>query len=231
MTLQLVGIHAQFDGRPLYQNLHLTVDTGEIVSLVGPSGSGKSTLLRIIAGIERPLNGRVILNERDITDLAIHRRGIGMVFQDNQLFPHLDVAKNIGYGLKVSRRSPSTSVERMLELIGLGGFASRRVDTLSGGEAKRVALARSLIVEPRVLLLDEPAAGVPEGEREEILEAVAALPKDVTVVLIEHDMDMVFRFAERLSVLVAGAVLTEGTVDEIKADPRVKAVYLGEGEP
>ncbi|NDC45791.1 MAG: ABC transporter ATP-binding protein, partial [Actinobacteria bacterium] len=132
MTLQLVGIHAEYDGRPLYRNLSLTVDTGEIVSLVGPSGSGKSTLLRIIAGIEQAKKGRVVLNDRDITALPIHRRGIGMVFQDNQLFPHLDVAHNIGYGLRMNRGSSSASVAEMLELIGLSDFGTRRVDTLSG---------------------------------------------------------------------------------------------------
>ena len=117
MTLQLVDVAVEYDGRFLYRNASLTVDTGEIVSLVGPSGSGKSTLLRIIAGIETPSHGRVLLDGRDITDVPIHRRGIGMVFQDNQLFPHLDVAGNIGYGLRMNRhRSPDRVDERATRL-------------------------------------------------------------------------------------------------------------------
>ena len=200
MTLQLVGIHAEYGGRPLYRNLSLTVDTGEIVSLVGPSGSGKSTLLRIIAGIEQAKKGRVVLNGRDITTLPIHRRGIGMVFQDNQLFPHLDVAHNIGYGLRMNRGSSSASVAEMLELIGLSDFGGRRVDTLSGGEAKRVALARSLIVKPQVLLLDEPLTGLDAELHERLLSDIGAILRasGTTVVHVTHDMDEARTLSQRV---------------------------------
>ena len=200
MTLHLVGIHAEYDGRPLYRNLSLTVDTGEIVSLVGPSGSGKSTLLRIIAGIEQPKQGRIVLNDHDITASPIHRRGIGMVFQDNQLFPHLDVAHNIGYGLRMNRGSSSASVAEMLELIGLSDFGARRVDTLSGGEAKRVALARSLIVKPQVLLLDEPLTGLDAELHERLLSDIGAILRasGTTVVHVTHDMDEARTLSQRV---------------------------------
>lgn len=197
MTLQLLDITAQYDRRVLYRNVSLTVETGEIVSLVGPSGSGKSTLLRIIAGIEEPEHGRVLLDGRDITELPIHRRGIGMVFQDNQLFPHLNVAGNIGYGLRMNTQSSPTRVEEMLELIGLPGFGQRRVDTLSGGEAKRVALARSLIVNPQVLLLDEPLTGLDTELHDRLLDDISKILRasKTTVVHVTHD----FREATALS--------------------------------
>ena len=190
MTLQLLDIAAQYEGRVLYRNLSLTVETGEIVSLVGPSGSGKSTLLRIIAGIEEPVDGRVLLDGRDITELPIHRRGIGMVFQDNQLFPHLNVAGNIGYGLRMNRQLSPSRVQEMLDLIGLPGFGVRRVDTLSGGEAKRVALARSLIVEPQVLLLDEPLTGLDTELHDRLLEDISKILRSskTTVVHVTHDL-------------------------------------------
>jgi len=189
MTLQLLDIAAQYEGRVLYRNLSLTVETGEIVSLVGPSGSGKSTLLRIIAGIEEPVDGRVLLDGRDITELPIHRRGIGMVFQDNQLFPHLNVAGNIGYGLRMNRQLSPSRVQEMLELIGLPGFGVRQVDTLSGGEAKRVALARSLIVNPQVLLLDEPLTGLDTELHDRLLEDISKILRasKTTVVHVTHD--------------------------------------------
>ena len=190
MTLQLLDITAQYDGRVLYRNLSLTVDTGEIVSLVGPSGSGKSTLLRIIAGIEEPEYGQVLLDGRDITDLPIHRRGIGMVFQDNQLFPHLDVARNIGYGLRMNKQPSPSRVEEMLELIGLPGFGLRQVDTLSGGEAKRVALARSLIMNPQVLLLDEELTGLDTELHDRLLGDISKILRTskTTVVHVTHDL-------------------------------------------
>lgn len=200
MTLQLIDIGAEFDGRALYRNLSLTVDTSEIISLVGPSGSGKSTLLRIVAGIESPTNGTVVIDGRDVTHTPIHRRGIGMVFQDNQLFPHLDVAENIGYGLRMRKLRTSRTVQEMLDVIGLPGFEKRRVDTLSGGEAKRVALARSLIVEPQVLLLDEPLTGLDADLHERLLGDIAEILRTAgtTVVHVTHDMEEATRLSARV---------------------------------
>ncbi len=212
MTLQLLDIAAQYEGRVLYRNLSLTVETGEIVSLVGPSGSGKSTLLRIIAGIEEPVDGGVLLDGRDITEVPIHRRGIGMVFQDNQLFPHLNVAGNIGYGLRMKKRVSPSRVEEMLELIGLPGFGVRQVDTLSGGEAKRVALARSLIVEPQVLLLDEPLTGLDTELHDRLLEDISKILRSskTTVVHVTHDLREATTLSSRI---VQITMLDSRTVD------------------
>jgi thiamine transport system ATP-binding protein len=205
MTLQLLDITAQYDGRVLYRNVSLTVETGEIVSLVGPSGAGKSTLLRIIAGIEEPEHGRVLLDGRDITELPIHRRGIGMVFQDNQLFPHLNVAGNIGYGLRMNKQSSPSRIEEMLELIGLPGFGQRRVDTLSGGEAKRVALARSLIVNPQVLLLDEPLTGLDTELHDRLLDDISKILRasKTTVVHVTHDLREATTLSSRIVQITA----------------------------
>lgn len=141
----------------------LSVAAGEIVGLLGPSGSGKSTLLRAVAGLEAPRAGQVLLDGADITRVPVHKRGIGMVFQDGQLFPHRNVAGNIAYGLEVAhveRKERERRVDEMLELVGLAGYGQRRIDQLSGGQAQRVALARSLAPAPRLLLLDEPLSAL-----------------------------------------------------------------------
>ncbi len=217
MTLRLVDIGAAYEGRTLYRRLSLSVETGEIVSLVGPSGSGKSTLLRIVAGIERPVSGIVEIDGRDVTSLPIHRRGVGIVFQDNQLFPHLDVAGNVGYGLRVTGRSSSERVAEVLALVGLSGFEARRVDTLSGGEAKRVALARTLVTTPRVLLLDEPLTGLDAQLHDRLLADISRLLTSLhtTVVHVTHDMAEATALSTRV---VHIAQLDAGSVSSPEAD-------------
>jgi thiamine transport system ATP-binding protein len=202
-VLEVRDITVAFDGPPVLRGASLSVDDAEVVALLGPSGSGKSTLLRVIAGLVVPTSGSVHLDGRDITRVPTHRRGIGMVFQDEQLFPHRDVAANIGFGLKmqgVPAPDRDRRVDAMLELVGLRGFARRHVTNLSGGEAKRVALARSLAPSPRALLLDEPLTGLDRelhdrlaGELGRILRQAAT-----TTLLVTHDRDEATTLADRV---------------------------------
>ena len=189
--------------RAVLDGVSLHVDDGEIVAVLGPSGAGKSTLLRVIAGLIRPDSGVVALEGIEITGRPAHVRNIGMMFQDEQLFPHLDVAANIAFGPRMHRWSASSTRERVDELlgvVGLAGFAERRVDRLSGGEKKRVALARSLAPRPAVLLLDEPLTGLDRelhdrliGELGEVLRTTAT-----TAVLVTHDRDEAAALAGRV---------------------------------
>jgi thiamine transport system ATP-binding protein len=181
----------------------LSVDDGEIVALLGPSGSGKSTLLRVIAGIVQPDHGTVTIGGTDVTAVPTHRRDVGMVFQDEQLFPHLDVGANIAFGLRmagVPKAERRTRVDELLSLIGLDGFAGRSIERLSGGEAKRVALARSLAPAPAVLLLDEPLSGLDHdlatrlaGELGAVLRSTAT-----TSVWVTHDHEEAQLVADRV---------------------------------
>ncbi len=191
------AVEAVLDGVSLH------VDKGEIVAVLGPSGAGKSTLLRVIAGLIRPDSGVVMLDDVDITDRPAHLRNIGMMFQDEQLFPHLDVAANVAFGPRMHRWSASSIAERveeLLNIVGLAGFGERRVDRLSGGEKKRVALARSLAPRPAVLLLDEPLTGLDRelhdrliGELGDVLRTTAT-----TAVLVTHDRDEAAALAGRV---------------------------------
>jgi thiamine transport system ATP-binding protein len=191
--LELIDISVQFEGAPFLRGVNLSVARGEIVTLVGPSGSGKTTLLRVISGLEAPSEGQILIDGRDVTTLRPHRRHVGMVFQDNQLFPHLTVAGNVGYALRIERTDRDVreqTVRDMLHLVGLDGFEDRRVDRLSGGEAKRVAVARSLAASPAVLLLDEPLTGLDAALHDRMLADLAGLIRlrGTTVVHVTHDI-------------------------------------------
>ena len=181
----------------------LTVGDGEIVALLGPSGSGKSTLLRVVAGIVQPDRGTVAIDGTDITEVPTHRRGVGMVFQDEQLFPHLDVGANVAFGLRMSgvpQAERRTRVDELLSLIGLDGFAGRSIERLSGGEAKRVALARSLAPAPAVLLLDEPLSGLDEDLAVHLAGELGAVLRSTgtTSIWVTHDHDEAQMVADRV---------------------------------
>jgi thiamine transport system ATP-binding protein len=203
MMLELVDIAVDFNGVPFLRHVNLSVKRGEIVSLVGPSGSGKSTLLRVISGLEAPSAGRIVIDGHDMTTVAPHRRPVGMVFQDNQLFPHLTVGNNVAYALRIARVDRATrqnTVREMLQLVGLEGFEDRHIERLSGGEAKRVAVARALAANPGVLLLDEPLTGLDAALHDRMLGDLAQLlrARDTTVVHVTHDMDEAAAFASRI---------------------------------
>jgi thiamine transport system ATP-binding protein len=205
-VLRVDDVTVRFDRTTVLDGVDLDVAAGEIVALLGPSGSGKSTLLRVIAGILPVDAGRVLLDGVDITNEPTHRRSVGMVFQDEQLFPHLDVADNVGFGLRmagVAKHERSARVAELLGVVGLSGFASRTVDGLSGGERKRVAVARSLAPRPKLLLLDEPLTGLDKalhdrlaGEVRDILAGTA-----ITALWVTHDRDEASVVASRVVAL------------------------------
>jgi thiamine transport system ATP-binding protein len=200
--LTVDGVTVRFDQRVVLHEACLTAARGEIVALLGPSGAGKSTLLRVIAGLLVPDAGTVLVDGRDVTDVAAHRRRVGLMFQDEQLFPHLDVAANIGFGMRMRHASSAaigTRVGELLRQVGLDGFGSRRVANLSGGEAKRVALARALAADPAVLLLDEPLTGLDRELHDRLMHELAALLRSsgTTAVLVTHDRDEATTIAHR----------------------------------
>ena len=243
-VLETKGLVKQFGGITATNDVTLSVQKGARHALIGPNGAGKTTIINLLTGVLRPTAGAIMLEGKDITHLEPHKRvqlGIARTFQINQLFADLTPLETIG--LAVSERmelgrqwwrivgSKSVVVEESVEILQrfqLADVMDERTGNLPYGKQRLLEIALAIACRPNVLLLDEPAAGVPEAERRDILDAVAALPDDVTVLLIEHDMDIVFSFADRISVLVNGALFVEGPPQEVAADPRVKAVYLGE---
>ena len=204
--LTVDDVSVSFAETAVLDGVSLEIERGDVVALLGPSGSGKSTLLRVIAGIIRPDAGRVEIDGVDVTTVPTHLRSVGMVFQDEQLFPHLDVGDNVAFGLRMAGMGKTQRHERadeLLALVGLVGFASRSVDRLSGGEAKRVALARSLAPEPSVLLLDEPLTGLDRGLRDRVAEELGHVLKhaSTTAVWVTHDPDEAATVADRVVTL------------------------------
>nr|WP_295777087.1 ABC transporter ATP-binding protein [Rhodoferax sp.] len=245
-VLSAQGLVMQFGGITATNNVTLDLHQGARHALIGPNGAGKTTLINLLTGVLQPSSGKIVLDGEDITTLAPHqrvRRGMVRTFQINQLFDTLTpletlamvVSQQQGLGGKWWRALGSSAkvterCEQLLEQFHLTAVMAQETRVLAYGKRRLLEIAIALACEPRVLLLDEPVAGVPAGEREELLQTVAALPADVSILLIEHDMDLVFSFAKRMTVLVNGAVLTEGDPDAIANDPRVKAVYLGHGD-
>ena len=240
------GLVKRFGGITATDNVTLELKRGARHALIGPNGAGKTTLINLLTGVLDPTEGRITLLGQDITRLAPHqrvRRGLVRTFQINQLFNSMTplqtlamvVSQREGLGAswwQALGKSTQTAqrCDQLLEQFHLTDVMHLRTELLAYGKRRLLEIAIALACEPSVLLLDEPVAGVPAGEREELLQTVAALPQDVSVLLIEHDMDLVFSFATRMTVLVNGAVLTEGDPQAIANDPRVKAVYLGTGE-
>ncbi len=201
--LEIDKVSIIYDSSQLFANLSLTIQRHEIVALTGPSGSGKTTLLRCIAGLESISTGSIRLDGLDITNQPAHLRNIGMVFQDNQLFPHLTVGQNIAYSLKIKRVSKKITdqkVREVLSLVGLTHLIDRTITNLSGGEAKRVAVARALIAEPQVLLLDEPLTGLDIDLHGRLLEDLSKLlrARGTTVLHVTHDKAEASAFADRV---------------------------------
>jgi branched-chain amino acid transport system ATP-binding protein len=227
------------------RGISLTLPQGERYALIGPNGAGKTTLINLITGMLTPDGGRIFLGGEDITALkpdARVKRGLVRTFQINTLFPHLTPLESVMLAIAERRgaagvwwkglpayRQDADEAYSILKSLKLGTVAYRATRELAYGQQRLLEIALALATRPKVLLLDEPAAGVPEEESAELFSVIAELSKDIAILFIEHDMNVVFRFASRVIVMVGGAILVEGTPAEIAADPRVREVYLGKG--
>lgn len=223
-SLTVRGVSKAFGDLTVLDGVDLAVEDGSTLALLGPSGSGKSTLLRIVAGLDQPDAGSVHLGSDDVTHRPAHRRGVGVVFQDQALFPHLDVAGNVGFGLRmagVDRGERSVRVADALGAVGLSGYERRDPATLSGGEAQRVALARALAPRPAVVLLDEPLAALDQLLRERLLVELRSLfdDLDVTVVAVTHDPTEAAALGDRIAVLLDGRIAQVGAPGAVIAAP------------
>jgi len=222
----------------------LALPVGARHALIGPNGAGKTTFVNLLTGLYAPSAGRVWLGDTDVTDLPMHhrvRRGLVRTFQINTLFAGLTVIESVvlaicertgvahvWYRTVASCSAQIREAEQLLDRLRLGEVANTLTRNLPYGKQRLLEIALALAMQPKILLLDEPASGIPAADSAEVFEVIAQLPGDVTVLFIEHDMELVFRFAQRIAVLVDGRLLTEGTPTEIAADQRVRDVYLGE---
>ncbi len=222
--LELIDIHKSYEDKPLLNGISAVVSAGETVCLLGPSGSGKSTLLRIIAGLETPAQGRVSWDGDDLASVPVHRRGFGLVFQDYALFPHMDVAGNVAFGLKMQNldnKEIDLRVADVLARVNLSGFGGRRVTDLSGGEQQRVALARALAPQPRLLMFDEPLGALDRNLREQLMEELRRILHEsgVPAIYVTHDQEEAFTLADHVLLLHDGLIVCSGTPEQVWSDP------------
>src|SRR5262245_27927683 len=231
-VLRLDNINKSFGALWVSRNVNLSLAPGARQALIGPNGAGKTTLAHLISGVVRPTSGHIFLGNQDITRVSVERRvGLGLVrtFQISSLFPKLTVAENVALGVSArlerdwkfwgemrNQQDILLETERILGVTGLAAAAGAEVTKLAYGQRRLVEVALALALNPKILVLDEPAAGLSSAEREVLFNVLIELPKDLAVLIIEHDMGLVFRLANKITVLVEGAVLTEGTVEEVR---------------
>ena len=233
ITIQ--NIHKSFEGKGALEAVSLTIEAGSFFTLLGPSGCGKTTLLRILAGFEKADEGVIKFGEQDVTNIPAEQRGVGMVFQNYALFPHMSVYENVAYGLKVKkypRRELKEKVAKYLRLVRLEGYEERAVSALSGGEQQRVALARSLATEPKVLLLDEPLCNLDAKLRDEMREEIKALQKQlqITTLFVTHDQKEALMMSDQVAVFNHGKCIQVGTPEALYNQPKdtFVATFVGE---
>ena len=242
-ALSTLGLEKRFGSLVVASDINLTIPHGVRYALIGPNGAGKTTLINLITGMLQPDAGRILLGAADITRFkpdARVKQGLVRTFQINTLFPHLNALEAVTLAVCERRGVTGTwwkpltayaeavaEAYAILETLALAADCYRLTRELAYGQQRLLEIALALATQPKMLLLDEPGAGVPREESAELFAAIAGLSKDITVLFIEHDMDLVFRFASRIIVMVAGRILVEGTPQEIAADARVREVYLG----
>ncbi|WP_454818103.1 ABC transporter ATP-binding protein [Labrys neptuniae] len=242
-VFQTLDLKKSFGGLVVTQGLSISLNAGDRVALIGPNGAGKTTFVNLVTGHLEPDSGRVVLAGRDVTGLGPTervRQGLVRSFQVTRLFPNMTPQEHLA--LAVLQRTGRTGrlfghyrakpdvmaeVAALLATLGLAAIATRPVAEIAYGQQRLLEIALALALKPKVLLLDEPAAGVPQSDTPRIEEALAGLPSDLAVLMIEHDMDLVFRFARRVIVLAAGAIIFDGSPEDVTKDARVRQAYLG----
>jgi thiamine transport system ATP-binding protein len=220
LTVDHLGI--DIDGKSILRDVELEVPDSQIVAVLGPSGSGKSTLLRAVAGLVGPTQGDILWDGESIVGIPPHRRGFGLMFQGYALFPHMTVAANVGFGLRMAgHHDIEAEVGEALAWVGLDGFGPRRVESLSGGEQQRVALARTLAPRPRLVMLDEPLGALDRNLRQRLVAETRRVleERDVTAIVVTHDRDEATAMSDRLALMREGTIVQTGTLPQLLRDP------------
>ncbi len=221
--LKLQNINKSYGGISILKNIDLEIKDGEIVSILGPSGCGKTTLLNLILGLTDIDSGKIIFNEKDITNVSMEKRGFNIVFQDYALFPNLDVYKNIIYGLKNSPKiSTKEEVEELINMLGLKPHLNKKIEQLSGGQKQRVALARTMVMKPKILLLDEPLSALDGVIKESIKSKIKQIAREynLTTIIVTHDPEEALTLSDKVLIVNEGKIAQFGTPNEIVSSPK-----------